>query len=261
MSWGSGALDGAAYLFNTATTYAVGTPSRIGDALGLKPNVEISRMYPTLITPAGWAFAIWGPIYLMEGYSTLFGSGVATTDNTDVSVWWRRACVLQGAWAVCFGCGERPVFIGLSTALIMGIAKCTREVYFGTQPATELGTVSRLGFAMHSAWVGAASLVGVSLAARAYKLGPSIEFPLAVASELVAAGVGVTTAVDQSDPVYAFVTAWALWAIGSNPANIDTNLHPGNSEDALRWLSILGKGLSCTCLLLGTYLTAKPMLK
>ena len=48
-------------------SYALGSTDKLGKAIGAKSNKQISERYPTLITPAGWAFAIWGPIFLLEG--------------------------------------------------------------------------------------------------------------------------------------------------------------------------------------------------
>jgi len=35
--------------------------------IGGRTTAEVSDMYPTLITPAGYVFAIWGIIYLLLG--------------------------------------------------------------------------------------------------------------------------------------------------------------------------------------------------
>ena len=59
-----------AYGLNVLVTYAVGSN---GNAmLGAKSNREMSQLYPTLVTPQGKAFAIWGPIFLLEGASVVW---------------------------------------------------------------------------------------------------------------------------------------------------------------------------------------------
>ena len=50
-----------AYLINLGITYG-----SLTGAFG-KTNEELSEKYQTLITPAGYAFAIWGPIFIWEG--------------------------------------------------------------------------------------------------------------------------------------------------------------------------------------------------
>ena len=55
----------AAFGVNTAVTFGLGTRG----LLGARTNKAVSAEFPTLCTPApgGWAFAIWGPIFLLEG--------------------------------------------------------------------------------------------------------------------------------------------------------------------------------------------------
>lgn len=56
-------LNAVAYAVNLVVTYGIGVLG-IG---GLPNNSELSEKYPTLITPAGWAFAIWAIIFISQG--------------------------------------------------------------------------------------------------------------------------------------------------------------------------------------------------
>jgi hypothetical protein len=51
------------YIANVGVTYGVG----VAGLFGLQTNTVVSAKYPTLVTPAGYAFAIWGIIFLMQG--------------------------------------------------------------------------------------------------------------------------------------------------------------------------------------------------
>jgi tryptophan-rich sensory protein len=108
----------AAYCVNAFTTYALGSSDAIGKKFGAKSNKQISELYPTLITPAGWAFSIWGPIFLLEGASVIWMC--IQTDHDEVlaaaSPYWIMGCVLQAGWTVAF-CFEK---IPLSSVIITG---------------------------------------------------------------------------------------------------------------------------------------------
>merc|ERR1719313_124544 len=54
-------LNLGAYVLNTIVTY-VSLTGIFG-----KTNTELSAKYETLVTPSGWAFSIWGPIFIREG--------------------------------------------------------------------------------------------------------------------------------------------------------------------------------------------------
>merc|ERR1719424_2158416 len=83
-------LNLAAYVLNSAVTY-----SSLTGIFGAT-NSELSNKYQTLVTPAGWAFSIWGVIFIWEGVfvvAQFFPSFRACTTVVQVSPWW---------WAVCF---------------------------------------------------------------------------------------------------------------------------------------------------------------
>ena len=50
-----------AYIANVSVTYIIG----ISGLFGLPTNGELSAKYQTLVTPAGYAFSIWGLIYVL----------------------------------------------------------------------------------------------------------------------------------------------------------------------------------------------------
>ena len=49
-------LNIVAYIVNVVFTYGIG----VGGFFNLPTNDELSEKYQTLVTPVGWAFAIWG---------------------------------------------------------------------------------------------------------------------------------------------------------------------------------------------------------
>lgn len=72
-------------------------------ALDAKSVGEISDQYPTLITPAGYAFSIWGLIYLMliafTGYQWYAWSKKRNEDSLKpAGIWFSLANILNGLW-------------------------------------------------------------------------------------------------------------------------------------------------------------------
>jgi len=69
-------------------------------------NTALSSKYQTLVTPSGWAFSIWGPIYIFEGVFAVAqmlpsyrNSPVVTK---GVSYLWCFVCLMQIAWTMSF---------------------------------------------------------------------------------------------------------------------------------------------------------------
>jgi len=97
------ALNGinvATYLANTAVTY--------GSQLGWfgPTNSQQSLKYQTLVTPVGYAFAIWGPIFVLQAlftFAQLLPSYRADPEvQQGVGYWYTAACVAQFGWTVSF---------------------------------------------------------------------------------------------------------------------------------------------------------------
>ncbi|KAK7253848.1 hypothetical protein SO694_00002762 [Aureococcus anophagefferens] len=62
-AWRLGLAAGYAALLAVNGIYGSG-------AFGVPTNADISGAYPSPVTPAGFTFAIWGPIFLLQGGGT-----------------------------------------------------------------------------------------------------------------------------------------------------------------------------------------------
>ena len=107
---------GALFVLQSAVVFASN-----GGYLGGLTNPEVGKKYPTLLMPAGWAFAIWGVIYTWECLS--YGAIAFRTPHPSKQLeaaapFLLAANACQLLWAVAF-CRERLV---ASTLLIVGIA-------------------------------------------------------------------------------------------------------------------------------------------
>ena len=88
-----------AYVVNLATTYA-----SLTGVFG-RTNTELSAKYQTLVTPAGYAFSIWGPIFIWEGVfavTQMLQSFREKNVITSMTPFWLSACAFQCAWTLAF---------------------------------------------------------------------------------------------------------------------------------------------------------------
>jgi hypothetical protein len=102
-------LNIAAYLGNALVTYGVGT----GAFSKLPTNEELSRKYQTLITPAGWAFSIWGLIFV----SQFIWVSQARRSVQPVGLNYVGVCVAQMVWTLAFA----QEFMVLAMAAMLAI--------------------------------------------------------------------------------------------------------------------------------------------
>ena len=111
-------LNMLAYLVNLGITYG-----SLTGAFGAT-NEELSEKYQTLVTPAGYAFAIWGAIFTWEGIfavAQMFPS-LSTSPVVDtITPWWIFASCFQfqdpwfACWEFCWVCS--PVSCAQTTSL------------------------------------------------------------------------------------------------------------------------------------------------
>jgi len=93
----------AAYVVNTAVTYAGGVYGAFGHT-----NSHQSAAYPTLVTPAGWTFSIWGFIFIGEGVfmvAALCSGGASVPEKEEIRTifpYFVSACLCQALWTIVF---------------------------------------------------------------------------------------------------------------------------------------------------------------
>ncbi|TVQ50891.1 MAG: hypothetical protein EA362_01290 [Saprospirales bacterium] len=94
-------------------------------ALGMATVGEISASYPTLLTPAGYAFSIWGFIYLLligfVVYQAISYKNGTTQDALIPSGWWFSLSNLFNILWIVFWVND---MLAISTLLIFGLLFC-----------------------------------------------------------------------------------------------------------------------------------------
>ena len=187
----------------------------IGEPIGSR-----SDRNDTLITPAGWAFAIWGPLFFG---SACYAIWQARPDCRSSALlerigWWSAGALgAQGVWALytqSMGLGAASVVIILFSlfcllAIMRAIVALPRRMTTG-----ERWLVGLL-FTALAAWLTVASIVNVSSALVFYGFDTGDAEPVVAALVVLTAGIIAGAAIVRSRgaPWFAMVFEWALLAI------------------------------------------------
>jgi len=214
-------LNLAAYILNSVITY-VSLTGIFGET-----NSDLSKKYQTLVTPAGYAFSIWGPIFIWEGVFAVCqmlprfrGSRVVE----PASPWWWCACLCQCCWTLAFA----QEAIALSLVLMLGILASLLGLVVRTD-GLQLGWADylclRAPFCLHLGWIICASAVNANVQADYSKAAPEVMLAMAVLSFAVVGGLNtaLVASAKSPDPITSLVACWAFAAIGSelgDPANL-----------------------------------------
>merc|ERR1711924_536657 len=181
-------------------------------------NREMSQKYQTLVTPAGFAFSIWGPIFVWEGIfasaqmlSQFRGSPVV---HAIAPLWW-LTCACQVAWSLVFAqdwvIAALVLMLGILASLIGILARVNSII---CSSVLEFWLV-RAPFSLHTGWIIAASVLSVNVVADAARASPAVLLAVAVVSLTVVVALAslFTLAVPRPDAIIPLVAAWALFAI------------------------------------------------
>lgn len=210
-------LNLLAYIVNTFVTYLSMT------GIFGATNTEISQKYQTLVTPAGWAFSIWGIIFIWEGVFVVAQFFPTHRDSeivSRISPWWCALCVCQSLWTLVFA----QDWIALGLILMFSILASLSGISWttdGLPMSTSEYFLLRAPFSVQLGWIIAASILNISVMADATKASQETLLSLAVLSiaAILAVVLAFTLAVKSPDPIVGLVGAWACLGIRSELAN------------------------------------------
>ncbi len=195
-------IDLIAYLL----TIAVNILAQFG-VIGGRTTSDISKMYPTLFTPAGITFAIWGLIYTALGiYSVL--QLFKTSDRVVRKVGWPFliSCLLNIAWT--FAWQNDRILLALIIILMLWVT-----LWVIDQRVKNEGTFVRSTFAVYYAWITVATIANAFVLAT--KINPdgydsvTSQFFVMLALALVTI-LAVTRNMNDKNISYALTMVWAI---------------------------------------------------
>ncbi|EKX35516.1 hypothetical protein GUITHDRAFT_155474 [Guillardia theta CCMP2712] len=180
-------------------------------------NAKISGLWPTSITPAGYAFSIWGIIFLLQGGGVIL-SLISSSDRSNVNQKnaaavckpWLMMWAAQNLWQLVFvhaplsqnapASSQLAIFVPCSfflcAAYASGLEACRRLRKVESNVASTL--FLRLPSAINAGWLSAASCIGIALVGQS----------MAGGKEELGAGLPVTLAGMASVGAIASFYSW-----------------------------------------------------
>lgn len=211
-------LNLVAYALNSVVTY-----TSLTGIFG-ETNSALSDKYQTLVTPNGWAFSIWGPIFIWEGvfaFAQLLSPSLRGAPAVAAaSPWWWGACLFQCLWTIAFA----QEVIPLSLLCMLGILACLLGLSLSTDGLTPTWAqylCLRAPFSLHLGWILAASAVNANVQLDAMKASASTLLAGAVLAFVVVGAVNASlvAAASRPDPIVALVATWAFAGVASGLAD------------------------------------------
>lgn len=195
----------------------IGGIGGVGDSVG-----EVARAYPTPLLAAGWAFAIWGLIYLgFLAYAVyqVLPAQRRRAVHRETGWWLAASAVLNSGWILAFSARWLPLaelmIIGLLVSLAVVFGRLSRTPAAGALERVVLrGTV-----AVYTGWVSVATVLGT--ASTGVWIGLPGDGPLATVAAVVvlvatAAIVSWVLVAGTAVVGYGAAVVWALAGIAFN---------------------------------------------
>ena len=234
-------------------------------------NATVSNAYPTAITPSGYAFAIWGIIFMLEGAGVVYlicpaGTGSVRAITFD-AIWsrWVAMWTMQNLWQLVFArtpLVPNPSYISLGRVFLpcsvlllsawgAGLISC-RSLQAQLVRSHAAGLLVALPSGINTGWLSGASCIGVALVGQCVAGSPealnATGVPLILASTATAGGL---LALQQwgagyTGLGYAGAVAWALRAVAINTANPVST--PEVRSTALVGACLIGAGAAASVL-------------
>ena len=192
--------------------------------LGGRTTGELSDLYPSLITPAGLTFSIWGVIYLLlivfavRQARGLFNSEKPTPGYVEKIGWWFFInCLFNAGWLFAW----HFEFLPLSLLIMLGILGTLLVIYekLGVGRNQEVERSERNwvwpAFSIYMGWITLATIVNVSVVLinanwNGWGLTPEAWTILML---IISVAIGLLILFRRGDLFYNLVLIWAYFGI------------------------------------------------
>lgn len=180
---------------------------------GVTPEV-ISNKYPTVLTPAGYAFTIWSLIYVgMIAFSIYQALPANILRFRNVRLLYIISCVFNCAWIYFWHRDSIGICLAIISALLVTLLLI--NIKFKKPDSLAVALVTKAPFGIYFGWVTCAAIVnfaiflsymGVTMSSRTSAVFGSVFI-------VIAAGLAVIVRWKLANYLYAVAVAWALTAI------------------------------------------------
>ena len=182
---------------------------------------EISAKYPSLFTPAGFTFAIWGAIYLGLLVFVIWQALPAQRSSDKVarlSTWFQVNCLMNAVWIVVW-----HYDLLVLSLLVMLVILATLILIYRTliadidaAPFTE-HLVLYLPFSLYAGWITLATIANASILQTSndwdYVWLTAVQWTLLKLA--LAGAIGARMVLKYRDPVFGAVIIWGAYGISA----------------------------------------------
>lgn len=186
---------------------------------------QISDLYPSLFTPAGFTFSVWSVIYLSLIVFSI--AQIKVKDKSyfkELSLWFLLSCVANASWILVW----HHLFIAASVVIMLVLLYSLTQIFLLLQR----NNLSRkewflilLPFIFYLSWICVATIADVSaLLISIHWAGRFLSPPYWTIIMIgIATALGLSIAFKFKEPAFLLVLMWAFFGIYSKWARTENN--------------------------------------
>lgn len=185
----------------------------VGYLGGVSPSY-ISDKYPTRVTPAGYAFAIWSLIYFgLIVFSIYQALPKNSARYRSLKTAYIATCAANCAWLYCWH-HELILPSAAIISVLLGTLAYINSKLQTTESNSEFWCV-KFPFSLYFGWVTAATILNFTIAfsAAGVQFSEPLAIRVAAALVLTAVALGIIVRFKLNNVFYPLALAWALTAI------------------------------------------------
>jgi translocator protein len=194
--------------------------------LGGKTTAQISNQNPTLITPAGYVFAIWGIIYALLAVFVVYQalpSQKSKEFHNQISALFILGSAFNVVWIFLWGYG----YVATSVVPMLGLLATLAAIYLRLKigksevPSREKACV-HLPFSVYLGWitVAAAADIAAALSSVGWITWAPSDAVWGILAAAIVLFITLVTIKTRGDIAYALVIIWALVGIAVNQSAV-----------------------------------------
>jgi translocator protein len=166
----------------------------------------ISNLYPTYLTPAGYAFSIWGLIYLGLIIFSIYQVMPAQADNfKKIRGFYLLSCLANVVWLWLW----HHQLIAASVGAMLVLLASLITINFGLGKEDSL--IARVPFGLYFGWITVATLANIAICLT--YLGFEVSIFSACLAIIIATVCGVIFRLKLPNAAYGLAVAWGITAI------------------------------------------------
>jgi translocator protein len=187
---------------------------------------ELSELYPSLFTPAGFTFSIWSVIYLLLiGFALVQWKILSAPYFTELSLWFLVSSLANMSWILAW----HYQFIYASVLIMVLLLFSLTKIFMLLQSVSITSLTEKifikLPFIFYLSWICVATIANISALLLSLSWEGGILSPVSwtITMMTIASALGIYISGRFREPAFLIVLIWALYGIYSKWNGTENN--------------------------------------